>query len=256
MPTVCAIHVSPVKSLRLMSVEAAEISPEGIAGDRELLLVDERGRVATQRQFGVLAQLESRLSGDRDRLELRLPDGSTLEGPLTEEEAAAVVMYGRMVPGHWVNGPFAAAVSELVGRRLRLFRGEGTCAGLDAHPVSLLSRAAVSRLGQHGGHAGDLDARRFRPTLLLDGCEPHVEDGWVGGRVRAGEAVLEVVKLDVRCALTTRNPTTGERDADTLRWIAATRPRPDGEICFGVYAEVAQPGTVRVGDPVVPLTDS
>lgn len=254
MPTVRAIHMSPVKSLRLMSIEAAEIAPAGIAGDRELLLVDDRGRVASQRQLPVLAQVESRLDGDRAALELRMPGGDTVAGPLEEKDADTIVMYGRSVPGHWMDGPFAAAVSELANRPLRLFRCSVAGDGLDMHPVSLLSASAVDQLAAHGGHQGDLDARRFRPTLLLDECQPHAEDGWIGGRVQAGDAVLDVVSRDVRCALTTRNPLTGERDADTLRWIGDARPMPDGKICFGVYADVVQPGSVRVGDPVVPLT--
>ena len=60
-------------------------------------------------------------------------------------------------------------------------------------------------------------------------------------------------ELDPRCALTTRNPESGERDADTLRWIDETRGRVDGEVCFGVYADVVEPGDVRVGDTVEPL---
>ncbi len=64
--------------------------------------------------------------------------------------------------------------------------------------------------------------------------------------------MLDVAALDMRCAITTRNPLSGERDADTLRWIAESRPRTDGEICFGVYADVVEPGAVRVGDAVEP----
>jgi uncharacterized protein YcbX len=55
--------------------------------------------------------------------------------------------------------------------------------------------------------------------------------------------------------VTTQNPETGEPDLDTLKALAAyrqdvetTEPLP-----FGVYAAVAQPGRVRVGDPVEPL---
>ena len=251
MPTVRAIHVSPVKSLRLTSVERAEVTPAGLRGDRQLMLVDESGRVADARRFGALLHLEAMLDGDS--LQLRMPDGSTIEEELVPQEADTVEFYGKQIAGRWVNGPVAPAVSELIGREVKLFRGDADCACLDAHPVSMLSSSSVHRLAEQAGHEGALDARRFRPSLLLDGCEPHAEDGWVGGRIQAGEAVLEVVKLDVRCALTTRNPVTGERDADTLRWIGEFRPRDDGEICFGVYADVVRPGAVGVGDPVTPI---
>jgi hypothetical protein len=251
MPTVRAIHVSPVKSLQLTSVEHAEVTTAGLRGDRRLMLVDEEGRVADARRFGALLQLEARLDGDN--LELRMPDGSSVADELALQGSDTIEFYGKSITGRWVDGPVAPAVSELIGRDVRLFRGDAECACLDAHPVSMLSSSAVDQLARQAGHDGDLDARRFRPSLLLDDCEPHAEDEWVGGRVQAGEAVLDVVTLDIRCALTTRNPVTGERDADTLRWIPQFRPRDDGEICFGVYADVVQPGVVRVGDPVTPI---
>ena len=57
-----------------------------------------------------------------------------------------------------------------------------------------------------------------------------------------------------RCAVTTQNPDSGAPDLDTLKALAAyrrvvetTEPLP-----FGVYAVVAVPGRVRVGDPVEP----
>ena len=251
MPTVRAIHVSPLKSLRLTSVERAEVTPAGLRGDRQLMLVDDDGRVADARRFGALLQLEATLEGDS--LELRMPDGSTIEDELSLQGSDTVEFYGKLIPGRWVNGSVGPAISELIGRKVRLFRGDADCACLDAHPVSMLSQSAVEQLAQQAGHSGDLDARRFRPSLLLDGCEPHAEDAWVGGRVQAGEAVLDVVTLDIRCALTTRNPLTGQRDADTLRWIGEFRPRADGDICFGVYADVIRPGAVSVGDPVTPI---
>ncbi|MGN6379783.1 MAG: MOSC domain-containing protein [Gaiellales bacterium] len=251
MPTVRAIHVSPVKSLRLTTLEQAEVTPTGLRGDRRLMLVDDSGRVADARRFGALLQLEARLDGDT--LELHMPDGSTIQDELALQGSDTVEFYGNSIQGRWVNGPVGPAVSELIGREVRLFRGDAECACLDAHPVSMLSASAVDQLARQGGHDGDLDGRRFRPSLLLDGCEPHAEDAWIGRRVQAGEAMLDVVKLDIRCALTTRNPLTGERDADTLRWIGEFRPRDDGEICFGVYADVAQPGTIRIGDAVHPV---
>jgi uncharacterized protein len=57
-----------------------------------------------------------------------------------------------------------------------------------------------------------------------------------------------------RCAMTTRDPDTGERDLDTLRLIKDYRGMSHRKtIDFGVYATIEQPGTVRVGDTVEPL---
>ena len=59
-----------------------------------------------------------------------------------------------------------------------------------------------------------------------------------------------------RCAVTTRDPETGERDLDTLRLLKDYRGQreSDGAVLFGVYAYVERPGVVRVGDAFTPLT--
>ena len=88
----------------------------------------------------------------------------------------------------------------------------------------------------------------------IAGTRPHEEDEWLGRRVRIGETVVEVTKQDARCRMTTRNPDTGVRDFDTLRAIKEYRGVRNGKsIDFGVYADVVQPGVIRVGDPVEPL---
>ena len=74
-------------------------------------------------------------------------------------------------------------------------------------------------------------------------------------RARRGRAPRRR-RLDPRCALTTRHPETGERDADTLRWLASYRRADDGEVYCGLYADVVEPGTVRVGDTVGPLEEA
>jgi uncharacterized protein len=250
-----AIHVSAVKSLHLTPVAEATIGPDGVEHDRRFMLVDSAGRVATQRQLPVLAQVSSSYDAEADVLELRLPGGLVVRDVPAMAGRTSVELWGREVPASVMNGPFADAVSAFAGSPLRLLRADDGLRALDSHPVSLLSQASVDEVGRQGGRA-HLDARRFRPTLLIEGCDAHAEDAWVGGRVRAGEVVLTVVRLDPRCALTTLDPDTGARDADTLRWLAGYRPPQGGEVYCGIYADVETPGRVRVGDLVEPLEDT
>jgi hypothetical protein len=86
----------------------------------------------------------------------------------------------------------------------------------------------------------------------VDGIAAHEEDEWVGKRLSIGEAVVVPQGHVGRCAITTQNPDTGLPDLNTLRALAgyrgdldATEPLP-----FGIHAAVAQPGRIRVGDPV------
>jgi uncharacterized protein YcbX len=105
-------------------------------------------------------------------------------------------------------------------------------------------------LNRRSDDAVTFDSRRFRPNFLLEGCQPHEEDTWLSRSVQIGEE-LRVLLLapDPRCAITTHNPATGERDADTLRLILSYRPSPRSAY-FGVYGIVERPGVVSVGNVV------
>jgi uncharacterized protein len=252
MPRVRAINVSAVKSLHLTPVEEATIARDGIEHDREFLFVDADGRVATQRNTRLLARISSTYDAESGQLELVLPGGERVRETPSAAGTVVLELWGREFPATVVNGSFGEAVSDVVGAPLRLLRAQEGIRGLDSHAVSVLSQASAEEVGRRGGREG-FDPRRFRPTLLIDGCAAHAEDAWVGGVVRAGEALLRVVRLDPRCALTTLDPDTGERDADTLRWLAGYRRHEDGEVYCGIYADVEAAGRVRVGDEVEPL---
>jgi uncharacterized protein YcbX len=90
----------------------------------------------------------------------------------------------------------------------------------------------------------------------IDGVEPHEEDEWIGRRVAIGDAVVAPVGNVGRCAVTTKNPDTGEIDLDTLGTLAVYRGERQGwtePLPFGVHAAVVQPGRVRIGDLVQPV---
>ena len=93
---------------------------------------------------------------------------------------------------------------------------------------------------------------RFRPTLLLDGCQPHQEDGWMNRALTVGDAVIRVLAPDPRCAIVNQHPATGETDADAVKSILGYRPNPLAAY-FGVYGIVEKAGAVEVGDAVTAL---
>jgi uncharacterized protein YcbX len=70
-----------------------------------------------------------------------------------------------------------------------------------------------------------------------------------------GTAELVVRGPVPRCNATTRHPDTGERDLKTLRLIEEHRgetPNDFGQgLNFGVYADVATPGSISVGDELL-----
>jgi uncharacterized protein len=119
----------------------------------------------------------------------------------------------------------------------------------DGFPLLLLSETSLAALNQRLPHP--VSMARFRPNLVVDGCEPFAEDGWK--RLRIGSVELAVVKPCARCVFTTVDPETGRRDpaGEPLRTLATFRRfGAKGQVMFGQNVVVRRPGTVRVGDPV------
>jgi uncharacterized protein YcbX len=114
----------------------------------------------------------------------------------------------------------------------------------DFPSVAILGLASLRALGQV--MALDLDPRRFRGNLWVDGLAPWEEFDWVGREIRVGSAVLKVVEPIGRCAATEASPATGRRDAPVVKALRAAT----GETCFGVYAKVVSGGDVALGDAV------
>src|SRR5436309_854039 len=112
MTTVRAIHVSPIKSVRLAAVEEVEIGMDGIVADRRFVLVDGGGRVATMRNLGRLARIESRYDDATRTLTVGLPDGSEVGAAVNGGRPTTVTLWGREVAGRVVDGPWSEAVSK------------------------------------------------------------------------------------------------------------------------------------------------
>lgn len=92
-----------------------------------------------------------------------------------------------------------------------------------------------------------LDAGRFRPNLIvaMDENRPFAEMEWTGRMLRIGTAVFQVDIACERCMMVTLDPATTERDPTLLKLLHA-----ETALTFGMYAEVATPGMIRVGDDV------
>jgi uncharacterized protein YcbX len=255
MATIARIGVTPLKGTRMLHPAAVDLTPLGIPGNRRFHLVNERGELFSCGDFGPLMRVGAAYDAATELLVLDLPDGTRVAvGPGDLGARHVTDFYGRPVPGRFVEGPTAAALSAYVGRPLRLVRADAEGDGPDDHRLSLVSLASVEDLGARHDRP-DLAPGRFRMNLELGGCAPYEEDGWSGAAVRVGTAVIRVLGPVPRCVATTRDPATGAKDFDTLKAISTYRPLmadPRG-VPFGMYAEVETPGRVAVGDEVETL---
>jgi uncharacterized protein YcbX len=119
--------------------------------------------------------------------------------------------------------------------------------------MSLVGTASLGALADAAG-VEHVDGRRFRMLFGVHGIAPHAEDGWLGRRIRIGDAVVRPLGNVGRCAVTTQDPDTGIPDLDTLGVLGAYRGDVETSepLPFGIWGEVVEPGRVRLGDPVEP----
>ena len=255
--SVAWITIAPVKALALVHRDEVELESIGVRENRRFYLVDEDGRMVNGKVAGMLVRVVPDYDDGQGRLALQFPDGGVIAGDVEVGEAVTTDFFGRPVAGRLVVGPWSEALSELAGHQLRLVRlerpGDGTDRGQGAG-VSLVANSSLEALARAAG-IERVDGRRFRMLFGVDGVPAHAEDGWLGRRVRIGDAVIVPHGNVGRCVVTKQDPDTGVPDLDTLGALAEYRSDVETteRLPFGVWGEVVEPGRVRLGDPVEPV---
>ncbi|MFI0899045.1 MOSC domain-containing protein [Streptomyces sp. NPDC020983] len=276
MGTVAALHRYPVKSMLGEALTSVRVTEEGLSGDRVFAVLDEGGAVGSAkhpRKWERLLRCRSRLTGPATA-RVELPDGSVLRAGSAELDARLSDLLGRRVsvsdapPEH---GTLERAVPRYDGGVPDVLRdkarvdetGDTITSGrvapgtfFDYGRVHLVTTASLRRL-RRIHPAGDFDARRFRPNLVVDvaGGPGFPEDSWPGSTLRIGEALFQVTVPTPRCVVPALGHAELPADSGIMRAVAREHRVPVLSLgrlsCLGVYLDVLEPGAVRVGDAVV-----
>ncbi|MEV1067174.1 MOSC N-terminal beta barrel domain-containing protein [Streptomyces sp. NPDC050263] len=263
-----SIHVHPVKAFRGQEPRTAVVEPWGLAGDRRWALIDDGGKVVTQRQQPRLALAAAELlPGGGVRLSAPGLQPLTVSVP-EPVGTVSLQIFRDKVEGVLADDAAHAWCSAHVGADVRLVHmddpatrravnpeyalpGE-TVAFADGFPLLAAATASLDALNAliaRGEHAeeGPLPMNRFRPNLVVAGTEAWAEDGW--SRLVVGEVEFRVAKPCGRCVVTTTDQGTAERGREPLLTLARHR-RLGGKPVFGQNLVPLSRGTIAVGDPV------
>ncbi|MEV0172226.1 MOSC N-terminal beta barrel domain-containing protein [Streptomyces sp. NPDC050803] len=264
-----SIHVHPVKAFRGTSLPEADVEPWGLAGDRRWVVIDDGGKVVTQRQQPHLAKAVA---------ELQPGGGLRLSAPGMEPLAVPVPRPVGTLPIQVFRDKVEAVLAEddaahawcsaYLGADVRLVHmddpatrrpvdpdyalpGE-TVNFADGYPVLLTSTASLDALNSliaQGEHAaeGPLPMNRFRPNVVVSGTPAWAEDDW--SRIAIGDVTFRAARKCGRCVVTTTDQTTAERGREPLYSLGQHR-RIGGRLLFGQNLVPLTRGTIRVGDPV------
>ncbi len=265
------LYIHPVKSLRGCAVASAEVDALGLVGDRRFLVVDEAGRFLTQRSLPRMALVGTALSADTLTLsaegadEIRVPGAADPASPLRtvgiwSSDGLQAEDCGD-VPAAWLSN-FLGVESRLVRIgaafqrpmvKPKAARPGDAVAFPDAYPFLAISEASLADLNDRLVARGEdaLPMNRFRPNLVIAGCDAFAEDGWP--RVRIGGVTFRAGGPCARCVVTTTNQLTAERGKEPLRLLASYRRDAvdPTNVNFGQnLIHETKSGTLNIGDAV------
>ncbi|MFE0510426.1 MOSC domain-containing protein [Streptomyces sp. NPDC058964] len=263
-----SIHVHPVKALRGTSPRQAEVEPWGLSGDRRWALVDDGGKVVTQREQPRLALAAAELvpgggirlsAPGRQPLTVPVPDpAGTVPVSIfgTKVDAVPAGDAARVWCGEYLESDVRLVHLDDPATRRPIDPGHAlpgeTVSFADGFPLLVTTIASLDALnsliaqGDHA-HEGPLPMNRFRPNVVVAGTEAWAEDDW--SRMAIGDVEFRVAKMCGRCVVTTTDQSTAERGREPLRTLARHR-RFGTDLVFGQNLVPVSAGTIRVGDPV------
>lgn len=248
--TVTELSTTPVKSTRLQVVQKIALGRAGVRDNRRFYVIDARRRLVNGKRLGELSAIVAEYT--HPRLRLTFPDGTIAEDEVVLGDEVKTKFFSVSDSGRLLKGPWAQALSDYTGQPLELVEARASAIDRGSMGVaSVISRASLARLAEENGD-DDIDWRRFRMLIEVDGVGAHEEDRWVGRSTRIGGAVIKWGGNVGRCLTTSRDPDTGKVDLPTLDMLRSYRGSVDATepLPFGVYGEVLEEGEITVGDQV------
>lgn len=212
----------PVKSLGGERVEALPCGPGGAAGDRRWAVVGVDGKPG---------------SGKSTRRFRRMP-GLLSMAAATDASGSVWITFADGTRRRVEDPGTEEALGRVVGEEVRLAEG-GPDEHLDDSPLHLVTTAELAALARRLPDAS-IAVRRFRPNVVVDAPDA---PALVGRTLRVGDALVHVRARAARCVMVTMAQ-------PALPFVPRVLSTIEDELegCFGVYATVERPGTLRPGD--------
>lgn len=274
------LWIYPIKSCRGIKLGEAKVIPQGLVGDRTLMLVDHRGKFVSQRTYPQLARVKVDWLEDGLILSELDPNLGIIgqqflfQPSLKGEEIAVEIWRDRTIAidqGDQVSRWFHQVLNLDQNQQIRLVKQspahlraidsnyaiqrDQPVSFADGYPLLLTNKASLQDLNhrlQQVYPQSDIEIpmNRFRPNLVIDTDQPFVEDQW--RQIRIGSVKFASVKPCSRCVVITVDQTTGTRDSqqEPLRTLQTFRQFSNQQIMFGMNLIPLNIGTIKSGDLV------
>ncbi len=259
---VLSLGIYPIKGMQGVSVPSLTALERGFEHDRRYMLIREDGTFLSQRVHPELVQFFPRIEGDNiivfykgreHTIPLSESTGNTVEATIFDKPVSATEV--NKFANRWFSSILAMEV-RLVKmtkddvRHKELIKGpeKVEVSFADGYPYLIVGSASLEKLNSKMDQP--MPMHRFRPNIVIETTEPHVEDTWE--KIKIGNVEFMVVKPCARCQVVTIDQYTGFSGPEPLKTLSSYRKK-DNKVYFGANAISLQEGLVHIGDEVVVL---
>lgn len=251
-----AINKYPVKSLKGLSLDSALVDDFGINNDRRWMLVDAEGRFVTQRKHPLLGSIMVEDRGDKlrftslsdDSLDVRVDEFVEPVDSIVWSDSVHALGAGK-IASDWFSTLLGLPV-RLVYMPVSSFRQidreyadyRQRVGFADGFPFLLISEASLDDLNSR--LLNPVTMSRFRPNIVISGCEAYEEDSWKV--IKINDIEFEVVKPCSRCIMTTIDESSLKPGKEPLKTLAGYRKNEYG-VCFGQNLVHQNQGILTLG---------
>ena len=219
---VTGLFIYPVKSLAGISLQTSELDNMGLKNDRRWMLVSPDGRFLTQRTLPQMSLIKTSLKDGVLTLSKEGMEEHCVAATTASSELKEVTIWRDTLQVQRVGSASDAWLSKAIGVECQLvyisddvmrqcnleYAEEGERTGFaDGYPMLLVSEESLADLNQRLNDP--VEMRRFRPNIVITGCEAYTEDSLMNFSI--ADIPMRGVKLCDRCPMPTVDPDKGER---------------------------------------------
>jgi uncharacterized protein YcbX len=264
---VSALLTYPIKSCAGLSHDQILLDRRGFVHDREWMVVDSSGTFITQREIPRMALIKPVL--DSSGITVNAPSMPTLRVPYLNQSGVRrhITVWRFQGEAEDAGDEAAEWYSQYLGVPARLVRmpddvkrqtstdytdEPGDVGFADGYPLLFISKASLADLNDRlvERSKAPVPMNRFRPNVVISGCEPYAEDNWK--QVTIAGIRFDIVKPCARCAITTVDQSMGASPdvREPLTTLATYRRGVNGGAMFGQNVIHRGTGTICVGDTI------
>ncbi len=248
----------PIKACRGFDLAESNVERMGLEHDRRMMVVTSEGEFLTQREYPRLALVTPTLKNDSVTLSAPNYDAihfniqkSGMPWPVNIWKAKGVhaIDQGDETAqwfSDWLGTPVRLVhIADEFQRKLNpeyAINSDDHTGFADGYPILIISEESL--LDLNSKLDSPLPMNRFRPNIVVKGCEPFAEDIWK--RIKIGEVEMALVKPCPRCVVTTIDKETLEKNKEPLKTLGEYRKHELGAI-FGMNVIPLNSGRLERG---------